>query len=290
MSSETTVCFSVSKGDVLGLLLRAGLGRAEALTLMDVSEQSSTMLTTEDQRSSPTPADTEESQSARPSSTFERPVVAALDRLGQRLNDLSARVDTSDRAPSPSSMSTPLPTETTCRNWADISVDEVPDYSVPLNREDDPEDSRPTLQVSENTAKVLKAAFTQLLSNQSRLQTRKPFQFPDVEVAWCPKLLQREQKQPDTTLARLQSLVLDAVAPLTVLLEQAQSGSLTGEQVTDAAQAAITLLGNATTQISRERRKKVILSLNKSVHPLAEDEEVFQDAAPLLQGKCLRPR
>ena len=59
-----------------------------------------------------------------------------------------------------------------------------------------------------------------------------------------------------------------------------------GEQAAEAAKAALSLLGNATAQISRERRKKVILSLNKKVHPLAEDEDTFAEAAPAT-AKCL---
>ena len=124
------------------------------------------------------------------------------------------------------------------------------------------------LQVSENITKVLKAG--RPLSNQSRLQARKLYLFPDVEVMWCPKLdpvakqlLLKEQKPADAALARLQTLVVDAVAPLTLLLEWFFDEGASCR----CSKAAITLLGNATTQISRERRKKVIQNLNKKVHP-----------------------
>ena len=299
MSTEATIRSSVSEEAVLELLLGAGLDRAEAINLLDSQpEQSSTMLVPEGQR--PTSEDAiAESQSAQPSSVFERSIVATLERMSQRLDDLSARVGESSRvSPSPSPTTLTPPTQTplpgVSRNWADIPVDEVHDYSAPLVWEDDAEETvRPLLQVTENTAKALKVAFGRPLPNQARLQARKPYPFPDVEVTRCPKLdpvakqlLQREQKQADASLARLQTLVLDAVAPLTYIVE----GSLTGEQAAEAAKAALSLLGNATAQISRERRKKVILSLNKKVHPLAEDEDTFAEAAPLLLGKVFEAK
>ena len=55
------------------------------------------------------------------------------------------------------------------------------------------------------------------------------------------------------------------------------------EKAVESARAAITLLGNAATNTSRERRKKVIKCLSKKVHPLAEDEDIF--VGPLLLGK-----
>ena len=272
MSTEATIRSSVSEEAVLELLLGAGLNRAEAINLLDSQpEQSSTMLAPEGQR--PTSEDAiAESQSAQPSSAFERSIVATLERMSQRLDDLSARVGESSRAsPSPSPTTLTPPTRQTplpgvSRNWADIPVDEVHDYLAPLAWEDNAEETvRPLLQVTENTAMALKVAFGRPLQNQVRLQARKPYPFPDVEVTRCPKLdpvakqlLQKEQKQADASLARLQTLVLDAVAPLTYIVE----GSLTGGQAAEAAKAALSLLGNTTAQISRERRKKVILSLN----------------------------
>ena len=46
------------------------------------------------------------------------------------------------------------------------------------------------------------------------------------------------------------------------------------------------LLGNASTHISRERRRKVITGLKRKVHPLAKEEDIFVEAAPLLLGKA----
>ena len=47
--------------------------------------------------------------------------------------------------------------------------------------------------------------------------------------------------------------MLDAVVPLVYIVEEAQQGELIREQVADAAKSALTLLGNASAQIARER-------------------------------------
>ena len=102
-----------------------------------------------------------------------------------------------------------------------------------------------------------------------------------MEATRCPKLdpvakqlFQREQKQADTSLAKLQTIVLDAVAPLVHIVNEAQQGTLSVEQMVEAAKTALSLLGNASAHVSRERRKKAILSLNKKLHPLVEEEDV----------------
>ena len=235
MSTEATIRSSVSEEAVLELLLGAGLDRAEAANLLDPQpEQSSTMLVPEDQRSISEDA-VAESQSAQPSSAFERTIMAILERMNQRLDDLSARVGESNRVSPSSSTATLTPTQKSLpgatRNWTDIPMDKIQDYSAPLMWDDDAEEAvRPLLQMSENTTKALKTAFSRPLPNQAWFQARKSFPFPNVEVTKCPnldpvakQLLQKEQKQADVSLARLQTLVLNAVAPLTYIVE----GSLT---------------------------------------------------------------
>ena len=104
--------------------------------------------------------------------------------------------------------------------------------------------------------------------------------------AKCPKLdpvakklLQKEAKQTDASPARLQTL-LDAVAPPVSLVEAAEKGSLTTGEAAEAARCALILLVNASEQMSRERRQKVIMCLNKKVHPLAEEKDIFEMLHP----------
>ena len=88
--------------------------------------------------------------------------------------------------------------------------------------------------MSESTARTLKSAFKKLLSNTARLQVRKLYSFPNVEDTKCPKLdrvikqnLTKDARDADSNAARLQTLNLDAVAPLVFILEEAQKGTLT---------------------------------------------------------------
>ena len=119
---------------------------------------------------------------------------------------------------------------------ADIPPEErLPDYNSTLVWEDDVEEStRPLRQVSENTTKALKAAFG------------RPITIPERETTKCQKLdpaakqlLQRDQKQGDALLEKLQTLVLDAVAPLVHIEEEAGKGTLSGEVAADADKAAL---------------------------------------------------
>ena len=120
---------------------------------------------------------------------------------------------------------------------------------------------------------------------------RKAYAFPNVADTKCPKLdrvikqnLSKDVKDVNCNAARLQTFNLDAVAPLVFILEEPQKGTLTSQSAAEAAKAALLLLGNASAQTAKERRKKVIKDLNKDLVSLAEDPEMFEDAAPLLFG------
>ena len=79
--------------------------------------------------------------------------------------------------------------------------------------------------------------------------------------------------------------MLDAVGPLTSLLERKQAAQLTTEAAADAVQLALRFLGNAHANIATERRRRVMSHLNKVLRPLVEEAERFQTAAPYLFGK-----
>jgi hypothetical protein len=147
------------------------------------------------------------------------------------------------------------------------------------------------IKVSDDTEKFIKEVFGHSISNGTRLQTRKEYPFPDLNESRCPKLdpimkqnLSKDAKDVDTAASKVQALVLDSVAPLTSILEDAQNGSLTVQKTTEAAKAALTLLGNASAAISKERRKKIAKELNKDIVPLIEVEDIFEGAAPMLFG------
>ena len=75
--------------------------------------------------------------------------------------------------------------------------------------------------------RTLKSAFRKPLSNTARLLVRKPYRFPSVEDTKCPKLdrvikqnLTKNVKDADSNAARLQTLKLNAVAPMVFILEE----------------------------------------------------------------------
>ncbi len=58
----------------------------------------------------------------------------------------------------------------------------------------------------------------------------------------------------------------------------------------EAATSALTLLDNAANHICRDRSNKALKDLNKDLLPLAEDEEMFAEAAPLLFGESFEKK
>ena len=72
-------------------------------------------------------------------------------------------------------------------------------------------------------------------------------------------------KSWDRQLAKQQALMLDAVGPVTYILEEAVKGQLNEKSVIDAAQTAINLLGNASMYTNWERRRNAIQSMNLQI-------------------------
>ena len=101
----------------------------------------------------------------------------------------------------------------------------------------------------------------------------------------------------DQSFARLQALMLDAVGPLTDLLERinvskpADDNEEEDQQgvdlqvVEDAAQTALVFLGNTATQFSAYQRTKILEEYNKDLMSFSEKVEPdLRAAAPLLFG------
>ena len=97
----------------------------------------------------------------------------------------------------------------------------------------------------------------------------------------------KSTKTNDKVLARLQALMLDAVGPLTHLLEKLNSeeAEIDTDEVGYVVESAITLIGNASSQMSILRRQKILEEYNKDLLSFAQDrEEEFTKAAPQLFG------
>ena len=83
----------------------------------------------------------------------------------------------------------------------------------------------------------------------------------------------------------LQQFWLDAVAPLTAIVEGSDAGKLTPKQAYAAAQSALWLLGNANNHMAQERHKRVLMNVNPTLKSMVEEENAFQQAAPMLFGE-----
>ena len=65
---------------------------------------------------------------------------------------------------------------------------------------------------------------------------------------------------------------------------------LNTKEAAESAQQALKLLGNASANISRERRQEATQHLYPELATLVDDEESFKDAAPMLFGKTFDQR
>ena len=95
-------------------------------------------------------------------------------------------------------------------------------------------------------------------------------------------------KNQDTELSKIQALTLDAVDPLTYMIEVSsteEAESIPVKEVTEVLRTALTLLGSASAHISSLRRRKILAELNPDLQDLTEKDNLFKDAAPLLFGE-----
>ena len=158
--------------------------------------------------------------------------------------------------------------------------DEVPTWAKRMELETETltssgDEIRP-VKVREETELVLQKAFAPL-KNQDRRALRRQFLVPDMPLTMAPKLdkvMAAEcflaVRTSDQSLARLQTLMLDVVGPLTDLRERiSRSVPSEGQEdeedqgldlqvVEDSVQSALAFLGNAATQFSACRRTKIL--------------------------------
>lgn len=225
-------------------------------------------------------------------------------QMGEIQATLGATVNAGQPAPRPN----PPKTVTNPRaripgtSWA-----EEMDVRDPIDiGEDDPEEEpdndavsqadaagqRPVVEVSQRTEEHLRRSFVSM-KNADRRWLADSFSLPKVAVTRTPSLdsvmsaqCSKNTKTLDKALARIQTLNSDALAPLTELLEQINGEKeVTIDQVGYAVESAITLLGNASAQMSTLRRQKVLEEYNRDLLSFAQGREAeFLAAAPQLFG------
>ena len=90
-------------------------------------------------------------------------------------------------------------------------------------------------------------------------------------------------KANDRELSRTRFFVLNALAPLTTIIEKGDT--MQPDAIQDAALPALLLIGNASSRISRMQREKIIgSSIRLYPPPFAKEDESFDLAPPYLFG------
>uniref|UniRef100_A0A1X7VE25 Uncharacterized protein n=1 Tax=Amphimedon queenslandica TaxID=400682 RepID=A0A1X7VE25_AMPQE len=151
-------------------------------------------------------------------------------------------------------------------SWADRPVDEqlsdsenLPVFSEPGNSE-----QLVPSELSEAGKATVAAAFAGTMHNEER---------------------GKEIRDTDAEFAHIQAFIHDPIGPLITLLHNIENegGVLRLDEAASAVLSSIRLLGNASAQVSRLRRKKLLKAGNPDIQDLAE-EDIYSSAAPYLFG------
>ena len=147
--------------------------------------------------------------------------------------------------------------------------------------------------VLESTKESLKTAFSPM-KNKDRRQLRHQFIVPNTPFTTSPHLnkmiageCSKSTKANDSLFSDIQAHFLDAVGPLTGIIEAINGGKqLAIEDVESVVKVALTLLGNTSHWCTSIRRQGVLLQdYNKDlVSYAAESDELFSSATKTLLG------
>ena len=171
-----------------------------------------------------------------------------------------------------------------------------PDADFSWEDHEEPECS-PTSKLSEETESILNMAMTAPLSTTERRKIRGRYPIPATTLTRTPKVDEiftssesRFPKNTDTKaiekdLSHISTCTLDAARPLLDLIEGVNSGEFTLEDVKIKAVDTLRLLGNTVAHTSTIRRKCILKVCNPDIVSLADNRELFNDAAPSLFGK-----
>lgn len=144
-------------------------------------------------------------------------------------------------------------------------------------------------EVSDPTHRLLTTACTQGMTLDMRKRTRGKYKLPHVEATRTPRvdhvmraLATSSAKGLDREFSKIQTYMLDSLAPISCLMEHADKMSV--EDVREASSSAALLIGNANTQFSRMRRERYVSAINKDLVPLVKDNSEFAEVTPNLFG------
>ena len=170
-----------------------------------------------------------------------------------------------------------------------LPPDQIPgttwEEEMEIRQDRTPTEAAPTIQVvpvSKWTNQFLDQSFSVKLHPNDRKKLRSQYTLPQNELTktLCLDTMMANQcagstKTLDKTLHTIQGRVLEAVGPLSQLLESVNSEGdpPSMDQIGDAVETALTLLANASIHISGVRRTKVLEDYNKELVPFAAESE-----------------
>ena len=146
--------------------------------------------------------------------------------------------------------------------------------------------------IQDSTKEGLRKAFNPMNSAERR-QLRQQFIVPDAAFIMSPRLdkvmaaeCSKSTKSADHQLSRIQALFLDAAEPLSGLLDSINQGTeVTLDDVESAVKAALTFLGNASSQCTTLRRVNILEEYNKDLISFSqESEDLFDSTKGTLFG------
>ena len=148
--------------------------------------------------------------------------------------------------------------------------------------------------VTDRTNQLLTEAFTSKMTGAERRTLRASYTLPQNDLTRAPFLdammaseCSKTVRSTDRSLYTLQGLILEAVGPLSQLLEAVNdpNSDVTMDQIGDAVETAITLIANASNKTSLMRRTRVLEEYNKELVTFASaGERDWTSAAPRLFG------
>ena len=148
--------------------------------------------------------------------------------------------------------------------WSDDEDDHDHDPPIPAT-------------LSKDNLALLASSFSMALSNTTRRKVRDTFPLPELKETRCPRQdpifrsssVGAEVRVADAELAPIQAFVLDPVGPLIQVLRATEDDpdnpGITMEEAKAALADAVKLLGNASAQISRVRRRKLLKAVNSEI-------------------------
>ena len=153
---------------------------------------------------------------------------------------------------------------------------------------DEEDGAEHVMEVSERTHQLLSDSCMRSLTNESRKRTRNWYNLPKVDTTRTPKLdpviktlASQQALSADKELARIQTFLLDAMAPISAILESVNEMAV--EDVREASITASALIGNANAKHSH-LREKLVTAINKNLTPLVQDDSGFAEVVPNLFG------